>query len=237
MKRVLIAAPLRQDPKIFREYQKGLDSLIIPDGVSVDRFFVVNNCEEVVPYIRNAETVVINTEDSMMYRDHFWTKELISEMAVYRNMTIRKALEGGYDYLLSVDTDLVLEPHTLQYLLEADKDCVAELFWTNGWSNAWMYDQVEGNNFPEWHEPGLYPVGGTGALFLIKRKVLEAGVDYSPIPNLRKAVFGEDRHFCIRAVCHGFEIWIDSHCHPVHLYTDKHYDQYKAGELKTCFRK
>ena len=40
MTRVLIAAPLRQDPKIFREYQKGLDSLIIPDGVSVDRFFV-----------------------------------------------------------------------------------------------------------------------------------------------------------------------------------------------------
>ena len=31
--KVLIAAPLRQDPKIFMEYQKGLDSLIIPDGV------------------------------------------------------------------------------------------------------------------------------------------------------------------------------------------------------------
>ncbi len=30
MRKVLIAAPLRQDPKIFREYQKGLDGLIIP---------------------------------------------------------------------------------------------------------------------------------------------------------------------------------------------------------------
>ena len=45
MKRVLIAAPLRQKVEIFREYQKGLDNLIIPDGVSVDRFFVVNDCE------------------------------------------------------------------------------------------------------------------------------------------------------------------------------------------------
>ena len=237
MIRVLIAAPLRQDPKIFEEYQKGLDSLIIPDGVSVDRFFVVNNCEEVVPYIRNAETVVINTEDSMMYRDHFWTKELISDMAEYRNMTIRKTLDGGYDYLLSVDTDLVLEPHTLQVLLEADKDCVAGLFWTNGWSNAWMYDQASVNDKPEWHEPGLYPVGGTGALFLIKRKVLEAGVDYTPIPNLRQAVFGEDRHFCIRAVCNGFELWVDTHCQPVHLYDEGLYQQYMAGVEKTCFMK
>lgn len=237
MIRVLIAAPLRQDPKIFEEYQKGLDSLIIPDGVSVDRFFVVNDCWEVVPHIRDAEHVEVNHDEILMYRDHFWTKELVSDMSVYRNMTIRKALEGGYDYLLSVDTDLVLEPHTLEYLLKADKDCVAGLFWTNGWSNAWLYDQADRNNEPEWVTPGLYQVGGTGALFLIKRKVLEAGVDYTPIPNLRKAVFGEDRHFCIRAVCNGFEIWIDTHCLPVHLYTERHYRAYKAGELKTCFRK
>ena len=237
MRKVLIAAPLRQDPKIFREYQKGLDSLIIPDDVQVDRFFVVNDCWEVVPEIRDAEYVEVNHESIMLYRDHFWTTELVSDMSVYRNMTIQKALEGGYDYLLSVDTDLVLEPHTLQVLLEADKDCVAGLFWTNGWSNAWMYDQCTVNDKPEWHEPGLYQVGGTGALFLIKRKVLEAGVDYTPIPNLRQAVFGEDRHFCIRAVCHGFETWADSHCLPVHLYTEDHYKRYMAGDERPCFRK
>ena len=62
-------------------------------------------------------------------------------------------------------------------------------------------------------------------------------MDYTPIPCLKKAVFGEDRHFCIRAACHGFEIWLDTHAQPVHLYTQKHYDQYMAGELRTCFRK
>lgn len=236
MKRVLIAAPLRQDPRIFREYQKGLDNLIIPDGVSVDRFFVVNDCEEVIPEIRDAAITVNDSDDVTVYQNHLWTGELVGKMSVMRNQTIRRALEGGYDYLLSVDTDLVLEEHTLQVLMEADKDCVAGLFWTNGWSNAWMWDQADGYD-PAWEKPGLYRVGGTGALFLIKREVLEAGVDYTPIPNIRKAVFGEDRHFCIRAACHGFEVWADSHCLPVHLYTEKHYDQYKAGELKTCFRK
>ena len=55
MTRVLIAAPLRQDPKVFEEYQKGLDRLIVPDGVEADRFFVVNDCWEVVPHIRDAD--------------------------------------------------------------------------------------------------------------------------------------------------------------------------------------
>ena len=237
MKKVLIAAPLRQDPKIFREYQKGLDGLIIQDGVSADRYFVVNDCDEVVPEIRNADFDVVHSENVTMYHNHMWTGDLVNAMSVYRNMTIQKALGGGYDYLLSVDTDLVLEPHTLQVLLDADKDCVAGLFWTNGWSNAWMYDQVSENNRPEWKKPGLYPVGGTGALFLIKRKVMAAGVDYTPIPNLRKVIFGEDRHFCIRAACHGFEIWADSHCQPVHLYTEDHYKRYMAGDEKPCFRK
>ena len=237
MKKVLIAAPLRQDPKIFVEYQKGLDSLIIPDDVMVDRYFVVNDCPEVIPYIRGADWDEVNSENVMVYRDHLWTGELISNVATYRNMTIRRALDGGYDYLLSVDTDLVLEEHTLAQLIEDDKDCVAGLFWTNGWSNAWMYDQVSENNLPEWQVPGLYRVGGTGALFLIKRKVLEAGVDYTPIPNLRKAVFGEDRHFCIRAVCNGFEIWADNRCQPVHLYRNKQYDDYIGGRAKPCFRK
>ena len=236
MTRVLIAAPLRQDPKIFEEYQKGLDALIIPEGVIADRYFVVNDCDKVIPYIRNAEYDVVNN-GAMMYQDHLWTGELVGNMATYRNMTIRKALDGGYDYLLSVDTDLVLEEHTLQQLLEDDKDCVAGMFWTNGWSNCWMYDQVSENNLPEWQTPGVYRVGGTGALFLIKRKVLEAGVDYTPIPNLRKAVFGEDRHFCIRAVCNGFELWADNRCQPVHLYRNKQYDDYIGGRAKPCFRK
>ena len=223
--KILIAAPLRQDPRIFREYQEGLDNLELPDGVTSDRFFVVNDCDEVIPEIRNAEYIVNNSKNVTIYHNHLWTGELVNKMAEMRNQTIRKALKGGYDYLLSADTDLVLHPKTLKVLLETGKDIVAELFWTNGWSNAWAYDQADGYN-PAWEKPGLYEVGGTGALILISRKVMEAGVDYTNIPNLRKAVFGEDRHFCIRAVCNGFKIWADNHVNPIHLYTEKAYEEY-----------
>ena len=61
---MLIAAPLKQDVGIFREYQKALDALVIPDLVTVDRYYVVNDCPEVIPEI-HGEYEVINTGDRL----------------------------------------------------------------------------------------------------------------------------------------------------------------------------
>lgn len=224
--RVLIAAPLKQEVRIFREYQKSLDSLIIPGDVTVDRFFVVNDCPEIISEIRG-DYIVIDTGDryDKVANDHIWTGDNLSKMPVLRNATIRRAVDGGYDYWFSVDTDLVLQPQTLTTLLEADKDIVSEIFWTNGWCNAWLYDQSAGM-LPEWKTPGLYQVGMTGACTLVKRRVFEAGVDYSRIPCIQKALWGEDRHFCVRAACHGFEMWVDTHCPATHLYTGRDLEEY-----------
>ena len=147
-------------------------------------------------------------------------------------LLLREMLDGGYDYWFSVDTDIVLDPWTLYRLLEADKDIVSEIFWTqapNGkyWCNAWMVDQSCGMP-EEWKKPGLYRCGMTGALTLVKRKVFEAGVSYEKIPNIHSALRGEDRHFCVRAACHGFEMWIDTHCPARHLYTRRLYEEYMA---------
>lgn len=240
MKRILIAAPLRQEPKIFEAYQESLDRLIIPEGFQVDRFFVVNDCQEVIPHIRGAAYITHDygeeyrkTEDT-----HLWTEGNIRHMASLRNITIQMALRGGYDYWLSADTDLVLNKHTLEYLIAADKDIVSEVFWTNSdiglWCNSWMADQCDRNGQEEkWMKPGLYKVGMTGALMLVKRQVFAAGVGYAPIPNIRKALIGEDRHFCVRAACAGFELWMDTHAPATHLYTEKDYRVWKQARETT----
>lgn len=223
--KVLITAPLRQDVNIFREYQNALDALVIPDGVQVERHFVVNDCPEVIPEIRGSYEVA-DTGDvyTKVANDHIWLPENLAKMHDLRNRTIMWALMGGFDYWFSVDTDLILHPMTLVALLDADKDIVSEIFWTNGWCNAWMYDQYGGAD-PRWAEPGLYRVGMTGALTLAKRRVF-ATIDYTPVPNIVKAIWGEDRHFSIRAACAGFEMWLDTHYPAEHLYTDKHYNDY-----------
>lgn len=231
--KVLISAPLRQSVNIFRLYQESLDNLIVPEGVTVDRFFVVNDCPKVIPEIRG-DYIVFDTHDlyTKTATEHLWTNENLSKMHTLRNLTVKRALDGGYDYLFSVDTDLVLQPETLQALLEAKKDIVSELFWTNGWCNAWMFDQSTGMS-RDWKNPGLYQVGMTGACMLVSRRVLEK-CDYSPIPNIYKCLWGEDRHFCIRAACHGFELWTDTHYPPEHLYTDEEYQNYVRRHSDAC---
>ena len=235
MKKILITAPLRQDTDIFRAYQEGLDALEVPEGYEVGRYFVVNNCNEVIPFIHGAKYTVMDTDEEYEKtgNDHLWTLDNMWKMGELRNETIREALDGGYDYWLSVDTDIVLDPWTLYRLLEADKDIVSEIFWTqapNGryWCNAWLADQASGMP-EEWRKPGLYRVGMTGALTMVKRKVFEAGVSYARIPNIHSALRGEDRHFCVRAACAGFEMWVDTHCPAKHLYTRKLYEEYMAG--------
>ena len=234
MKKILITAPLRQETDVFLEYQKGLDALEIPEGYEVSRFFVVNDCREIIPYIENAEYVIADTGKTYEKtgNDHLWTLDLMLKMSDLRNRTITEMLTGGYDYWFSVDTDIVLDPRTLRTLIEADKDIVSEIFWTQApsgryWCNAWMVDQAAGMK-EDWRKPGLYRCGMTGALTLVKREVFKAGVDYTPIPNIFQALRGEDRHFCVRAACAGFEMWIDTHCPAEHLYTRKVYEDYMA---------
>ena len=238
MKKILITAPLRQDADVFMEYQDGLDRLEVPEGCEVSRYFAVNDCDEVIPLIRDAEYNVTKTGDTYekTSNDHLWTPDLMWKMGELRNRTIRKMLEGGFDYWLSIDTDIVVDPRTLRTLIDADKDIVSEIFWTqapNGryWCNAWMTDQSAGMA-EEWRRPGLYRCGMTGALTLVKRKVFEAGVDYSRIPNIKTALRGEDRHFCVRAACAGFEMWIDSHCPANHLYTRQLYEEYMKNKAR-----
>lgn len=239
MTRVLITAPLRQEPKIFKEYRDSIDRLIIPDGVQVDTYFVVNDCPEIIPYLRESDHYIIYDTGlaySKTHNDHIWSDENMRMMENLRNKTIEYALDMGYDYWFSVDTDLVLHPRTLQTLLEADKDIVSELFWSvskdvHRWCNAWMFDQ--GSIMPpEWNTPGLYRCGMTGACTLVKRHVLEAGVNYTHIPNISRALYGEDRHFCVRAAVHGFELWVDSHYQPVHLYTEAVYQEYMRDKQR-----
>lgn len=232
MKRILLCAPLKREVKIFNAYQDALDELIVPEGFSLDRFYVVNDCPEVIPHIRDAAYITHDSApDEIQPREHYWPGTTVWKMCQMRNMTIQMMLAGGYDYWFSVDTDEVLNRHTLEYLLAANKDIVSECLWTDGpdgpWINAWMYDDGDTDKmWNTWLEPGLYKVGGTGGLILAKRRVFEAGVGYSPIPNIRKALRGEDRFFCVRAACAGFDIWMDTHVPAIHLFGEKEYKAY-----------
>lgn len=237
MPSVLITAPARQEPKVFHEYREAIANLVIPDGFTVGTFYVINNCPELIPELYPQDKYITYDTGEYFQRihnDHIWTQSNMETMETLRNLTIQHALDNNYDYWFSIDTDVVLHPLTLKTLLEADKDIVSEIFWSTSkdihtWCNAWMCDQGSGM-LQEWHNPGLYQCGMTGACTLVKRKVLTAGVNYSHIPNIQRALFGEDRHFCVRAAVHGFELWVDTHYPANHLYTETEYQKFMRNK-------
>ncbi|NUN16559.1 MAG: glycosyltransferase family 2 protein [Myxococcales bacterium] len=75
-------------------------------------------------------------------------------------------------------------------------------------SEPWLMDLV--------FRSGLHRVGGLGAVTWIRKQVALAGVSYDEVPNLPEDYCGEDRHFCVRAVCHGFDLWASSYLETHH---------------------
>lgn len=234
--RVLIASPVRQKPHIFKEFLGGLDRLEKPDGCEIERLFIFHNSPELAWMVKSSDHYgLVSSDDEYVTGEdtHHWQWENIYRIIRIKNKIIDFAIARNYDYLFFVDSDLVLHPKTLTTLLEAKKDICAEVFWTQ-WTpqdirspNAWDYNSYElkhANRLLEWNEPGLYQVGMTGACTLIRKGVLEKGVDFTMIPNL--TFWGEDRHFCIRAAVHGFEIWLDTHYPATHLYRESEYQKY-----------
>lgn len=237
--RVLIAAPVHQSPHIFQEFLKSLNRLNIPPDWKVDKYFVFHNCPDLAQLIDDGSMYSLYEAPTTYCVDettHRWDNQAVNHVTLMKNAIITAFLGWDYDYLFFVDSDLILHPDTLLQLHKAQKDIIAEVFWTK-WApegqplpNAWdfdSYDFAHPKRLEEWRTPGVYHVGMTGACTLIKRRVLEAGVNFSRVFNI--SFWGEDRHFCIRAASHDFGIWLDTHYPCIHLYRESEYQDYIAA--------
>ena len=242
--KILLGAPVRQSEEIFKEYIKSLDNLEKPDNVTVDRYFYLHNSPDLAKYLKPNEYLNATTEEEYEKDEntHYWKAVNLQIVTYFKNELLKRSLEGGYDYFMLVDSDLILHPKTIVSLLEADKPIVAEVFWTK-WQpdeeptpNAWDLDHFTfyQDSIDKWKNPGLYKVGGTGACILIHRSVFESGVNYSPLYNV--SFWGEDRSFSIRATAHNYELWLDTHYPAVHLYRESEYQKYvENGGYEAAF--
>ena len=175
--------------------------------------------------------------------NHCWKNSLIWKVAKFKDQMINKAANENYDYLFLIDSDIVLHPKTIDQLIKANKEIISNIFWTS-WSpntiampQVWISDEYiqyrkeEGEIVPpeeakkrmyafydELKVPGIYEVGGLGACTLISHQSLKKGVNFQRISNL--SFWGEDRHFCVRAVALGIPLFVDTHYPAYHIYRE-----------------
>ena len=230
MKRVLISAPVRQDHQTFYKYLKALNQLDT-DGVHVDFFFILHNSPRLKRFLKPNQFMEFTSQhdykrDEIM---HHWSNNNLNDVVFMKNLLIDKTIQGNYTHFFLVDSDIILESDTLKRLLSHDKSIVSQCFWTS-WTpnsepmpNAWMgdfYSFIYEGHWHEWHNAGLFEVGGSGACILIHSQVFYDGVNYSPIKNVSFSNW-EDRAFSIRAHCAGHSIFMDTTNPPIHLYRQK----------------
>ena len=126
MKRILLCAPIHEKEEVFKLYLKHIRNLITPSDIHLD------NTNE---YKKDEQT-------------HHWEQNNFNDVVFMKNKLIEIMLQGKYDYIFYVDSDLMLHPNTLVDLYNADKDMISEIFWTK-WTkdgkdeempNCWHYD-------------------------------------------------------------------------------------------------
>lgn len=239
MKRILLCAPIHEKEEVFKLYLKHIRKLTIPRDIHLDKLFILHNCESLKEHIEGEEKCIVYNNTNEYKKDeqtHYWEQNNFNDVVFMKNKLIEIMLQGKYDYIFYVDSDLMLHPNTLVDLYNADKDMISEIFWTK-WNkngkdeempNCWHYDHygIFKHDLDRWRtEKSYFKVGMTGACTLIKRKVLEAGVNWLAIPNVSMSVW-EDRAFCIKATVAGFEIWTSTNYPALHLYRKSFVDKF-----------
>lgn len=157
--RVLIGSPIRQKPKILKEFLESLDRQARVK-YSTDYFFVDDNIDEesrqilreFQQKIGSGCRIELPNQDQVesAYRcdekTHYWSNNVVWKVAAFKDRMIDYAREGGYDYLFLIDSDIVLHPNTIDTLMNAKKEVVSNIFWTR-WTptgliepQVWIFD-------------------------------------------------------------------------------------------------
>jgi len=172
---------------------------------------------------------------------HQWSLSAMRRVGANKDRIIRRALELRADALWLVDADLILETTVLLSLANADKPIACAVYWTHWQKQAaetrtshaapqvWLRHpyQLDGRGQDEFEfrrkllGRGLVRVWGQGACTLVRRHVLETGLDFSPLPDpafQQGLMAGEDRQFCAKAERMHIEMWADTWPDIFHIY-------------------
>ena len=263
MIKLLIGSPVRQKPQILEQFLAGIEDAD-KEGIAVSCYFVDDNTDPASSHIlqnfarghdclvrTSTELLAAILSDSYASDEetHTWDKSAIEKISRFKDAIIEYAIREAFDYLLFIDSDIVIDRRMIRHLLSRQVEIVSNVFWTQ-WKPNWEPEpqcfwipapeaqvkrpfsnpmsaeearQLRKDFFTKMRVPGIYPVDGLGACTLIHRSALEKGVRFRTIPNL--AMLGEDRHFCIRAGALDIRLWMDTVYPAYHIFRESYLDR------------
>ena len=233
-KRILIAVPVNEQEKIFKEYLLSLNSLKIPQDYTIDRFFILSKGSSLSSMLKPNE-YSYETENFLIDKEqgfHNWSQERLKNIAMLRSLILEKARKEKYDYLFTVDSDILLHPNTLIHLLNYNLPIVTEAVWTKNPDGITVLDgQYEGwKHFQnrDYTKPGLYEINWGGMVTLIHSSIFNIEtINYYPIKEVIEE-YSEDWSFFCKIYCHfpDFKLYMDTTYPGRHLYNESCYKRW-----------
>lgn len=231
---VLVASVVRKPPEVLQPFCAALAAQQFRSpGVNLQHFFLLNFPQNDPQRdaakalfsaagwaVKEVPAPVGDYGEGAVTRT--WTSASFARMARLKNQLLQEALNRGVNYLFLIDADVMIDPWTVQCLLDSDAPIVSAVYWTQ-----WQRAAVGSTDFvhagpqvwlrhPYFLDDARYTeaefrerligrqrlkVRGLGACTLISSAALRAGVSFSRVDALPPGPMaeGEDRHFCARA--------------------------------------
>jgi len=206
MAKVFIGAPVRNRAWILGRHLPA----VMQQSVDKQFCYIVNDCEDDTVEVLEKHGIPYVTHNLGGEHSHIRGQYSYSNLALLRNILIHEFLKSDCDYLFSIDTDIIIPQGSLQQLISNNMDICSMLIQNHPTMKS--HNAMIGGRHIHQFSEGIEPVDLTGAVYLIKRKVVEAGLRYG------NHLIGEDAPFCEQASRLGFGIYVDTRLRPVHVY-------------------
>ncbi|NLO20976.1 MAG: glycosyltransferase [Syntrophomonadaceae bacterium] len=222
-RKVMIGCPVRNRAWILPAYLQSLEALDYPRE-SISYCFIINDCDDSTPVIlrdfaQKYPGQVVLVDNNAGTRAYQRGQYSFKRLADLRNLLLMEFMRSDCDYLFSVDSDILVTPHSLTALMQNDCSivsclvCNGEVIGDRSCYNV-LYQSDRGHylhirNFPR---DRLFRVDCTGAAYLIKRRVIsQLGIRYSALAG------AEDIGFCEAARQKGVHIYCDGRLECTHV--------------------
>lgn len=223
-KSVLIGCPIRNRGWILPDYLQRLENIDYPPD-KLNFCFIVNDSVDDTEAIlnefahRSYSPVQIVKTTAAKFHGHKRGAYRFEQLAKLRNMLLEKFFQSDCEYLLSVDSDILVPPDIIKRLLSRNCQIISALV-CNGHhindtsiynvmrkTSAGSYQHIK--DFPR---DRIFSVDITGAAYMIHRSVI---TDHKVYYSARFG--GEDIGFCEAARARGIPIYCDGSIECQHM--------------------
>lgn len=240
--KVLIGSYIHDKKEILEKFLKSILNLDKEDLI-LDYYFIDDYNDAITSQllkdfkIHHNNTTIFDValgENSYICNDeNVCDDSLLDRVIRFKNKILTHGRKKNYDYVLILNSNIMLYPKSLKSLIHGKKDIVSNMLWNKcnekddpsflAILNAGYFlndyreykklsdeDKLKENFnvLTMLRNPSYYKVNGVGPCILLSRRAILAGCNFTKIYNI--SFENEGMYFSLRAAVLGFEMFVDT---------------------------